>query len=76
MNTKNSTESFEADPLIPRKLDRARAVRGKYYERMREGTNIVLIAPDLVDSFPDSDSVNAALRSLKEIAERHSRKAS
>jgi hypothetical protein len=32
---------------------------------MREGTNIVLIAPDLLDTFPDSEAVNDALRSLK-----------
>jgi hypothetical protein len=30
----------------------------------------VLIAPDLPDTFPDSESVNEALRSLKKIATR------
>jgi hypothetical protein len=29
---------------------------------MQEGTNIVLLAPDLMDAFPDSDAVNDALR--------------
>jgi hypothetical protein len=37
---------------------------------MQQGTNIVLIAPDLLDTFPDSESVNEALRSLKVIATR------
>jgi hypothetical protein len=38
-------------------------VRGKYAKRMREeGTNLVLIDPDLRDLFPDSASVNRALR--------------
>ena len=59
-----------ADPLIPRRLDQTKAVRGKYYDRMREGTNLMVIAPDLLDTFPDSDSVNEALRSLKKIATR------
>ncbi len=36
--------------------------RGKYTKRYREGTNIVLIEPDLHKLFPDSDSVNHALR--------------
>lgn len=76
MPTKNSIESVEADPLTPRKLDFSKAVRGKYYDRMQEGTNLVVIAPDLIDSFPDSESVNAALRSLKEIADRTARKVS
>jgi len=64
---KNSTaaldvDSVEADPLLPRKLDLSKAVRGKYYDRMRDGTNIVLLAPDLMEAFPDSDAVNDALR--------------
>jgi len=38
-------------------------VRGKYSARYKEGTNIALIDPDLHELFPDSDSVNRALRS-------------
>ncbi len=37
-------------------------VRGKYTKSYREGTNIVLIDPDLHELFPDSESVNRALR--------------
>ncbi len=36
--------------------------RGKYTKRYREGTNIVVIDPDLHKLFPDSDAVNRALR--------------
>lgn len=36
--------------------------RGKYSKRYREGTNVVLIDPDLQKIFPDSDAVNRALR--------------
>jgi len=68
-------ESVEADPLEPRPLDLSKAVRGKYYDRMQEGTNIILLAPDLMDTFPDSESVNEALRSLKAIATRTARHA-
>ena len=65
----------QADPLEPRHLDLSKAVRGKYYDRMQAGTNIVLIAPDLLDTFPDSESVNEALRTLKKIAARSVRPA-
>jgi hypothetical protein len=41
-------------------------VRGKYASRYREGTNIVLIEPDLHKLFPDSDAVNRALRKFAE----------
>ena len=43
-------------------------VRGKYYKRALAGTNLVLIDPDLVRKFPDTDSVNRALRILLEAA--------
>lgn len=36
--------------------------RGKYAKKYREGTNIVLIDHDLHELFPDSESVNMALR--------------
>ncbi len=39
-------------------------VRGKYYKRAMAGTNLVLIEPDLAKTFPDTDSVNRALRHL------------
>ena len=37
-------------------------VRGKYYERYRQGTNVVLLEPDVARSFHDSATVNEALR--------------
>ncbi len=43
-------------------------VRGKYVERYRAGTNLVLLAPDVAKVFHDDQSVNAALRSLIGIA--------
>jgi len=41
-------------------------VRGKHVKRFREGTNMVLIAPDLHEFFPDSEAVNKALREYLE----------
>jgi hypothetical protein len=46
--------------------------RGKYAARMSEGSNIVRLDPDIARAFPDSLSVNEALRSLLRIAERTS----
>ena len=37
-------------------------VRGKYYERYKQGTNAVLLEPDLAKVFRDSATVNEALR--------------
>lgn len=47
--------------------------RGKYAKRYRaEGTNVVLLDPDLHELFPDSESVNRALR---DYVEQHKRSA-
>jgi hypothetical protein len=45
-------------------------VRGKYYERYREGTNVVLLEPDVAAVFRNSQSVNQALRMLIDLARK------
>lgn len=45
------------------------AVRGKHFEAYRAGTNVVFLEPDLVPAFPDSASVNQALRLLVRLAQ-------
>ena len=37
-------------------------IRGKYFQRYRQGTNIVLLEPDIAEAFHDSETVNLALR--------------
>jgi hypothetical protein len=56
--------------------DISKGVRGKYAKRYAEGTNVVLIDPDLVKSFPTSESVNKALRSIIAARRCRQRKAS
>jgi hypothetical protein len=43
-------------------------VRGKYLQRYRAGTNLVLLSPDVAEYFPDEQSVNTALRGLIRVA--------
>ena len=50
-------------------FDFSKAERGRYAQRLKaEGSNLILVDPDLAKSFPDSASVNAALRSVVEFA--------
>jgi hypothetical protein len=60
------------DELRPeyKRSDFGALVRGKYVERLRTSSNVVVIDPDVADLFPNAVSVNAALRSLAEIAKR------
>lgn len=38
--------------------------RGKYAARFQEGTNVVVLEPDVAAAFPTSEAVNAALRKV------------
>jgi len=55
--------------------DFSKGVRGKYAKRYAEGTNIVMLAPDVAAAFPDSKSVNDALRALVRIARKSEKRA-
>jgi len=55
--------------------DFSKGVRGKYAKSYAEGTNVVVIEPDIANIFPDHDSVNQALRSLAEIIKRQKKHA-
>src|SRR5205807_10294264 len=39
-------------------------IRGKYAQRVRESSNIVVLEPDIAEAFPTEDAVNGALRAL------------
>ena len=45
-------------------------VRGKYVQRYRAGTNVVLLAPDVAAAFPTAEAVNEALRLLMKVAQQ------
>ena len=53
--------------------DFSRGVIGKYAKQYAEGTNIVLLDPDVAKVFPDSEAVNQALRAIAQIIQQRSR---
>ena len=58
---KNQDDAAAADDMRP-EYDLRGGVRGKYYERYKQGTNVVLLEPDMAKVFRDSATVNEALR--------------
>lgn len=56
------------DDEMLEEYDFSGAVRGKYAKRYAEGTQVVILDPDVAQLFPDSASVNRALRAIAEIA--------
>lgn len=62
------------DPDMLEEYDFSKAIRGKYANRYAEGSNVIVIEPDVAKYFPDHDSVNDALRSLASIMERQEKR--
>ena len=58
------------DPDMLEEYDFSKGIRGKYAKRYAEGTNVVLIDPDVAEFFPDHDTVNDTLRSLIRIIKK------
>jgi hypothetical protein len=52
------------DPQMKEHYSFKGGVRGKHYEAYSQGTNVVLLEPDVAKVFRDSDAVNRALREL------------
>ena len=49
-------------------FDFSKAVRGKYYRRiLKEGSNVVVLAPDVAKAFRNAAAVNDALRSVLKV---------
>ena len=76
-NMKKASTKKNSDVLRPEyDLSKLKGgVRGKYYRRATAGTNLVLIEPELTDVFPDTESVNRALRLLVDTAASATEKA-
>ena len=51
-------------------------VRGKYAKRYAQGSNIVVLEPDVAEAFPTARAVNAALRKLLRAAPSRARRTS
>ena len=64
-----------SDELRPeyKRSDFKKLERGKYYPRVKESSNVVVLDPEVAAVFPNSAAVNKALHSLMEVGSRVSR---
>ena len=67
----SEVNDHERDPDMAEEYDFRGGVRGKYARRFAAGTNLIALDPDVADVFPDSASVNEALRLLIKLAHKH-----
>ena len=65
--TKSAARRVDEDTMRE-EYDFSKTVRGVTAVRYAEGTNVVLIDPDLADIFPDTKAVNEALRTFARLA--------
>ncbi|MBA2341493.1 MAG: hypothetical protein H0V88_13980 [Pyrinomonadaceae bacterium] len=70
---KEQNSGHDADMLD--EYDFNGGVRGKYAERFAQGSNVVVLDPDVARVFSDAESVNQALRALAGIIQQQSEKA-
>ena len=68
-------KSSIADDLRPeyKRSDFGELVRGKYAERLKKGSNVVILDPRVARAFPTSQAVNETLLSLLDLAKRSAR---
>jgi len=62
------------DELRPeyKRSDFGKLKRGKYYERVKASSNVVVLDSELAEVFPNSAAVNKALHSLVDVAQKAS----
>lgn len=65
---------MQNDSDMLKEYDFSKGVRGKYAKRYAEGTNVVVIEPDVAQYFPDHATVNEALRSLLPIVKTQAKR--
>lgn len=63
-------KKMKNDPDMLEEYDFSGGIRGKYAKQYEDGTNVVVIDPDVAEYFPDHDSVNNAHRGLSEIIKK------
>jgi urate oxidase len=70
---KKRTKKTSRTEMLP-EYDFRGGARGTYAARYAQGSNVVVLSPDVAKLFPDSESVNRALRACGEIIRTQRRK--
>ena len=66
----SKTRRRPAKTTIRREYDFSKGIRGKYAARLKPGSQIVVLDPDVAAAFGDAKAVNRALRTLMEVVPR------
>ncbi len=62
--------SEDSDTMRP-EYDFSKGVRGKHAARYAEGTNVVVLEPDVAREFRTTEQVNETLRTVSKLLQQH-----
>jgi len=65
--TKSTSENLRREY---KRSDFKKLERGRYYERVKASSNVIVIDPEIAQVFPNSEEVNRALRSFVRVVQR------
>lgn len=60
---RQSTKTLDPETPELKREQLGRGVRGKYFKKFMQGSNVVVLRPELQKAFPSSEAVNDALAS-------------
>jgi hypothetical protein len=63
----NKRVSKSAGQALRPEYDFSTGIRGKYARHYAQGTNVVVLEPDVAKAFPSAAAVNSSLRALADL---------
>ena len=70
MKKQTRRKQSEADTMRP-EYDFSKGVRGKHAAKYAEGTNVVVLEPDVAREFRTAEQVNETLRAVSKLLQQH-----
>jgi hypothetical protein len=64
MSDKTTKKAPEGPRDLRKEYDFSKGIRGKYAKRYAQGSNVVVLDPDVAEAFPTAQKVNEALRGV------------
>jgi hypothetical protein len=75
MKKQTRRKPSEAKDAMRPEYDFSKGVRGKHAAKYAEGTNVVVLEPDVAREFRTSEQVNETLRSVSKMLQQHRKRA-
>ena len=75
MKKQSRRRKSEAKEIMRPEYDFSKGVRGKHAAKYAEGTNVVVLEPDVAREFRTTEEVNETLRAVSRMLQQHRKRA-